>query len=313
MRVLMFGRGVIATVYGQAFANAGYDVVFAVRPSRIAEYGDEVQIDLVDGRRSALGRRSFSTFNTELRDVSDPGQGFDLIVVSVGHHRLREAVASVAPHVGDATVLIFGNVWDEPFSAVAPLPADQVRFGFPGAGGGFGSDGVLHGAVFRSVVLGATGTSADRRDRVVRTVFTQAGFVVKEQRDMRGWLWLHFAMDVGMFSQALRSGGLANMIGDRAALHEAFRTSRELLPVLRARGVDLRRHRGVTLPARLPRLAATASAVATALVPIARVSLAAHADPNAAEPTAVIADALATARQLDFPTPRLNRAVQADR
>jgi 2-dehydropantoate 2-reductase len=43
------------------------------------------------------------------------------------------------------------------------------------------------------------------------------------------------------------------------------------------------------------------------------VSLAAHTDPNAAEPTAVIADARATARQLDVPTPRLDRAVLADR
>lgn len=313
MRVLMFGRGVIATIYGQAFADAGHDVVFAVRPSRVVEYGDAVRIDLVDGRRSPLGRRRSSRFRTELRDSSDPGEGFDLVVVSVGHHRLREAVASVAPHVGDATVLVFGNVWDEPRTAVDPLPAEQVRFGFPGAGGGFDSDGVLHGAVFRSVVLGVTGASADRRDRVVRTVFEQAGFVVQEQRDMRGWLWLHFAMDVGMFSQALQSGGLADMIGDRTALREAFRTSRELLPVLRARGVDLRRHRAGTLPVRLPRLAATASAAATALVPIARVSLATHTDPNAAEPTAVIADARATARQLGVPMPRLDRAVQTAR
>jgi 2-dehydropantoate 2-reductase len=120
-------------------------------------------------------------------------------------------------------------------------------------------------------------------------------------------------MDVGMFSQARQSGGLANMIGDRTALGEAFRTSRELLPVLRARGVDLRRHRGVTLPVRLPRLAATATAAATAHVLIARVSLAAHTDPNAAEPTAVLADAIATARQLEIATPRLARATQVDR
>ncbi|WP_104062284.1 ketopantoate reductase family protein [Arthrobacter sp. 4R501] len=305
MRVLMFGRGAIATIYGHAFHAAGHDVEFYVRPGRADEYGDEVRMDLIDGRHRPFGRRVRESFRTPLRESVTPEDRFELIVLSVAHHRLAEAAAFLAPRVGDASVLVFGNVWEEPLDAVAPLPAEQVVFGFPQAGGGFGNDGVLHGALFRSVIIGTDSASPTPRELAVRTAFREAGLAVRDEKDMRGWLWLHFISDAGMFAQGLRSGSLANMIGDRRAFRDAFLGTRELLPVLEARGVDLRQHRSALLPYRLPRLVATMSAWATAQFPIARVSLAAHTDPDATEPRAVLEDTLREARRLHIPTPRL--------
>lgn len=307
VRILMFGRGVIATIYGQALEAAGHEVEFYVRPGRAAEYGDYVQMDMIDARRNPLGRRIRESFRTRLRDSLAPDDGFDLIVLSVGHHRLAEASAFLAPRIGAATVLVFGNIWEEPLSAVAPIPAGQVVFGFPFAGGGFTNDGVLHGGLLRSVIIGTAGTSPSRRELAVRGAFRQAGLAVRAENDMRGWLWVHFISDAGMFAQAVRSGSLADMIGDRRALKEAFLTSRELLPLLKARGVDLRRHRSALLPYRLPRLVAVMSAWATSTLPMLQVSLATHTDPHAAEPRAVLEDTLREVHRLGIPAPRLER------
>jgi 2-dehydropantoate 2-reductase len=306
MRILMFGRGVISTIYGRVLHAAGHEVEFYVRPGRAAENGDEVELDWIDGRRKPFGRRIRESFRTRLRESIDPGDGFDLIVLSVGHHRLAEAAAFLAPRLGTATVLVFGNLWEEPLTAVAPLPAGRLVFGFPRAGGGFMEDGVLWGAMLPSVVIGTTAASP-RREQEVLTAFRRAGLAVREEEDMRGWLWLHFVADAGMFDQGIRSGSLANMIGDRRAFHEAFLTTRELLPILEARGVDLRRHRGAMLPYRLPRLAAGASGWATALMPMAQRSLAAHTNPHATEAQAVLEDTLREARRLSIHTPRLER------
>lgn len=307
MRILMFGRGVIATIYGRVLQAAGHEVEFYVRPGRRAEYGDEVRLDWIDGRRKSVGRRVRETFQTSLRESLDPEDGFDLIVLSVGHHRLAEAAAFLAPRLGGARVLVFGNLWEEPLDAVAPIPAEQLVFGFPQAGGGFGEDGVLSGAMLPSVIIGISGPSPTRREQEVVAAFRQAGLAAREEQDMRGWLWLHFIADAGMFDQAVRSGSLAMMIGDRRAFREAFLTTRELLPLLEARGVDLGRHRNGMLPYRLPRLVSTASGWATAHVQIAQRSLAAHTDPHAAEPRAVLDDTLREARRLGIPTPRLDR------
>jgi 2-dehydropantoate 2-reductase len=307
MRVLMFGRGTIATIYGRVLQVAGHDVEFYVRPGRAAEYGDEVRMDLIDARRRPLGQRVRESFRTSLRESFAPQDRFDLIVLSVAHYRLGEAAAFLAPRLGEATVLVFGNIWEEPLAAVAPLPADQVVFGLPVAGGGFGNDGVLHGALFRSVIIGTAGASPSRRELDVRTAFRQAGLAVRDEKDMRGLLWMHFVSDAGMFAQAIRSGGMPNMIGDRRAIRDTFLTSRELVPLLKARGVDLSAHRGSTLPYRLPRLVAALSALATTLIPIAQVSLAAHTDPDAAEPRAVLEDTLREAHRLNIPAPRLEQ------
>jgi 2-dehydropantoate 2-reductase len=311
MRVLMFGRGVIATIYGQALQADGHDVEFYVRPGRAAQYGDEVRTDVIDARRKARDRRVRGVFSIRLRESIDPGDGFDLVVLSVAHHRLAAAAEFLAPRIGDATVLVFGNVWDEPLAAVAPLPAAQVVFGFPQAGGGFAEDGVLHGALFRSVIIGRGETSLTPRGLAVRTAFRQAGFAVREETDMRGWLFIHFVSDAGMFAQAVHSGTMAGMIGDRRAFRDALLTSRELLPVLTARGVDLRRHLRALLPYRLSTPVAAAMAWATARFPIARASLAAHTDPDAAEPRAILHDALLEAQRLSIPAPRLAAAVRS--
>jgi len=58
--------------------------------------------------------------------------------------------------------------------------------------------------------------------------------------------------DAGLHSQGLRLGSLAKLVGATGDLRKALLTSRELLPLLEARGVDPRRHRGGVLPFRAP-------------------------------------------------------------
>lgn len=310
MRILMIGRGVIATLYGVALQAAGNDVEFYVRPGRAVEYGSEVQTDIVDARSAALGRRIRRTYPIRLCESIGQDEGFDLIILSVAHHRLMAAAADLAPRIGNATVLVFGNVWEEPLAAVSPLPADQVVFGFPQAGGGFDGNGILHGALFRTVSLDAENGRPSSRKSALQAAFHQAGFTVREQSDMRGWLWLHFIFDAGMHAQGIRFGGLAGLIGNRQGFRDGLRIIRELLPMLTARGVDIGRHRSTVLPYQFPALSAAAMAWATARFPIAQASLAAHTDPNASESRAVLRDTIGAARRLGVPTPRLDASLR---
>jgi 2-dehydropantoate 2-reductase len=309
MKILMFGRGVIATVYGWALERAGHDVEFYVRPGRAAAYGPAVDLDLLDARRRVRGQRVVERWPVRYREELEPDHDFDLIVLSVSHHRLAEAAAFLAPRVGHATVLVFGNIWAEPLAAIGALPVDQVAWGFPMAGGGFGADGVLHGALMAQVVFGTLGQPPTDRERAVRQAFREAGLRIREQPDFRGWLWIHFVSDAGLYSQALRLGSLANLVGATGDLREALLAVREFLPLLEARGVDLRRHRGGGLLFRAPTwLTAPAFAWLTAHIPLARVSLAAHSDPDAEEPREVCRDTLTEARRLGVAVPRLAAA-----
>jgi 2-dehydropantoate 2-reductase len=311
VKILMFGRGTIASIYGWALEQAGHVVEFYVRPGRAAEYGDSVELDLLDARHAPLGRRIAMTAHFRYRETLTADDAYDLVVLSVSHERLADAVEFLAPRLGDATLLVLGNVWPRPPATIDAVPEGRVVWGFPLAGGGFGDDGTLHGGMMRGILFGAPDGPLSRREREARAAFARAGFAIREQGDMHGWLAIHFVADAGMHAQGLRLGSLSKLIGDRRGLREAILTSRELLPVLAASGVELRRHRGSTLLYRAPSwLTASLMSVLVTHVGIARASLAAHTDPNAREPRAVVDDALAEAHRLGIPTPRLESAAR---
>lgn len=311
MRILMFGRGVIATIYGWALEQAGHDVEFYVRPGRAASYGPTVDLDIVDARSGLRASPILSAWPVRYREELDPDHDFDLILLSVAHDRLPDAAQFLAPRLGRATVLVFGNIWAEPLDAVAPIPADRLAWGCPQGGGGFDDKGALTGMLLPSVIFGTLGGSLGRQEHDVRRVFRDAGFRISERPDFRGWLWLHFIADAGMHSQGLRFGSLSELVGSRPRLRDALRTTRELIPLLQARGIDLRRHRRGLLLYRTPTaLTSALLAWATAHVPALSRSLSAHSDPDAREPHAVVRDVLAEARRLRVPAPRLE-AVEA--
>jgi 2-dehydropantoate 2-reductase len=309
VKILMFGRGVIATVYGWVLQKAGHEVEFYVRPGRAATYGEAIDLDLFDMRRRVWGQRVVEKWPVRYREALEPDHDFDLIVLSVPHHRLAEAAAFLASRVGKATVLVFGNIWAEPLAAIGALPVDRVAWGFPQAGGGFGADGALRGALLPSVVFGTFGQPPTDRERAVRQVFRGAGLRLKERPDFRGWLWVHFASDAGLFSQGLRLGSLSKLAGSTSDFREGLLAGRELLPLLQARGLDLRRHRGGVLLFRAPTwLTAPALAWLTAHAASMRANFAAHSDPGAEEPREVCRDTLAEARRLGISVPRLEAA-----
>jgi 2-dehydropantoate 2-reductase len=112
-----------------------------------------------------------------------------------------------------------------------------------------------------------------------------------------------------LLSQGLRLGSLSKLAGATSDLREALLTSRELLPLLAARGVDLRRHRVGVLLFRAPAwLTAATLAWLTTHVALARLTFQAHSDPDAEEPREICRDTLAEARRLGISVPRLAAA-----
>lgn len=312
MKILMFGRGVVAAIYGRALADAGHDVEFYVRPGRANEYGDSMELDLLDMRRKGRERHVRETWSPRYREELAPEHDFDLIVLSLPHHRLPEAVDFLSTRIGNATVLMLSNIWDEPLDVVAPLPLEQVAWAFPQAGGGYDLDGRLRGALLGEILFGSFNRALTERELATRACFRQAGFRIREQADIRGWLLLHTITDAGLYSQALGHGAMVDLIDNTPALRQAMLVGRELLPVLEARGVDLRRHRSTTMSFRMPCwLSAAGLSLAIKRVPLVRRSFETHADPDAEEPRVVCRDVLAEARRLGVPTPRLSAAAPA--
>jgi 2-dehydropantoate 2-reductase len=248
----MFGRGAVTTLYGWALERAGHAVEFYVRPERLDEYGSTVSLEFYDARSQVRGVLVSERFAVRLRaDIPDQ-HDYDVIVVSVQSHQLETALAALAGRVGAATVLVLGNVWAEPEQVAAHLPHDQVVWGFPSIGGGFDSNGVLHGVLFKKIRFGVVRSDLTDRELEVRELFQGAGFSFQEQRDFREWLWVNLAMGAALLPPAMAAGSLGQIMTSTAQWRRVRENMQDAQRVLIARGVDLSAHRSHLFPARLP-------------------------------------------------------------
>jgi 2-dehydropantoate 2-reductase len=307
MKILMFGRGVISVLYGWALENAGHTVEFYVRPGRAVQYGSTVALDMLDARRSIFGKRVNESWAIRIREDLAANHDYDLILVSVQHYHFEEVAAFLGTRVGKATVLVFNNFWAEPQQAASPLPAEHLAWGFPMAGGGFGSDGVLRGALLGKVYFGTFLIDPSPRELAVRELFTKAGFSIAEQRDFRSWLFVHFALNCAMQTEALKAGSIPLAFASGNHRRGMILNMRELVPLLAARSVDLKAQSNNLAPIRLPTwLLGSIIGLAPKLLGSFRLLLDSHS--NMEELRSTCRDVLTGARRINVNLPRLEAA-----
>ncbi|SFT24742.1 ketopantoate reductase [Mucilaginibacter polytrichastri] len=300
----MFGRGVITTQYGWAFAKAGHQVEFYVRPGKAAIYGPELPLELLDARKKITGDLIKETAQLTLREDIPDNHDFDLIILSVQHYQFAEAVSFLGPKIGNATLLIFNNFWKDPLEITNALPFNQLAWGFPQSGGGFDQAGTLKGALFADVHFGTFGTEPTDREIAVRNLFSSAGFKPIEHKDFKGWLYIHFAVEAGLFAEVLKIGSVAEVIRSHKHVKNAIMNVRELLPVVAARGIILDNNKDdFSFYLRPAWLASFLLRMLTKISPPLRFFMLSHNNPK--EIRSYCQDVLAEARRLGLEVPRL--------
>jgi len=254
MRVLMFGRGVITTIYGWALSQAGHEIRFLIRPGKSRLLGGKVALDIIDARLPARRQGVQSDMDlTCVESLADLAE-YDLVLVSVRHNQMREAAEQLAaarrPRGG---ILFFNNCWDDPASVTSSLEGSPVLWGFPVAGGGFTDNHRLSGAIMPNVHLAQATPENAGLHAQTRLLFESAGLKVEEHADFRAWLWLHFAVNAGMVSQALvHQQSAEQLVSSVRDLAHAARLSKEAVRVVYARGVSPSSHRAETAITTMP-------------------------------------------------------------
>ena len=254
MKVLMFGRGVITTIYGWAFSQAGHEVTYLVRPGKSALLGGKVTLDLIDARQPTGKQNRTMEMNVTCVESLAGLTEYDLAIVSVPHDQMQAAAIQLAaaprPRLG---TLFFNNCWDDPASVTAPLGGSAVLWGFPVAGGGFTDERHLCGAIMPNVHLAEAEDGNAQLHALVKALFESAGLKVEVHNDFRAWLWLHFAVNAGMVSQALiQKESSEQLVSSSRELARAARLAREAVQVVYARGVSPAAHRSETAIVTMP-------------------------------------------------------------
>jgi 2-dehydropantoate 2-reductase len=237
MKILMFGAGVIGTIYGYILTQAGNDVTHYVRPGKIKSLKDGIRLHLLDGR-SKPPKQEDVLYQAKLVDRLSSDDGYELVIVSVRHYQLDSVLPVIKDRIGSADVLIFNGNWEGFDNLDKYLDRSQFLLGFPVAGGGYNGH-TLDGALLDEIRLGELDGKSTLRLERIKKVFEGSGLKVDIKSNMQHWLWVHFAINSGIIGAAFRAGGAAELLNSIAHLRKGILAGREALAVCRARGVDV--------------------------------------------------------------------------
>jgi 2-dehydropantoate 2-reductase len=231
VRILVFGAGVIGSVYAGKLRQAGHEVVLVARGRRLSDLRANglVLEEAQSGRRTVLPMPSVSEAGADER--------YDLVLVPVRAEQLSSTLPVLAAMSDGSDVLFFGNTAGRQAELTAAL-GNRALFGFPAAGG------VRDGAVIRYVLISQQKTMLGERDgsttprvRDLHGVFSAAGFATQVSADIDGWLVAHTAFVVPLAFALYRVGvDPARLAADPATLRLMVRATRQAFTALRAAG-----------------------------------------------------------------------------
>ena len=186
MKILLYGAGVIGSVYAARLKDSGQDVSILARGDRLAaikEHGIVLE-DVQSGRRT----------ETSLNVVErlSPDDSYDLVVVCVG----KDQLASVLPALGEnhrvPNILFMLNSAEGLEKLFWPVGKERVLGGFPGAGGELNQGTVKYLMIGQQpTVLGEPTGIKTPRLQEIENAFKKAGFPVSITNNIDAWLKTH--------------------------------------------------------------------------------------------------------------------------
>ncbi|MFF3503308.1 ketopantoate reductase family protein [Streptomyces sp. NPDC003247] len=227
MKLLVYGAGVLGSLFAARLHEAGHDVALLARGKRLAALRRH-GVQLAEADSPAIRR-------VPVPVVEHPAGGYDLIAVFVRTHQVDAVLESLAGLEGDVLFLHNWAAGPEPLGAV--IGHERVLLGFGMAGGTMDGDVVRYRAtnfMTRRVAMPIgepDGRTTPRLARIVRT-FRATGINAKTEPKMDAWLKTHAAFEVPLGQAVHTAGGPVALADDPDAVRGMLRLMRQNLAAM---------------------------------------------------------------------------------
>ena len=186
MRILIYGAGVIGSLYAALFAEAGLDVAVYARGERVKtlrEYG------LLYRKKGEV-----KTAHIGVLTALEPDDIYDFILLTVRENQLLQALEELKSN-RSPTIVTMVNSLDTYDQWEAVCGKGRILPAFPGAGGGFDGD-VLDAALTPRLIQPTTIGRGDGREKTLAEIMRKARIPCQIVPDMHVWQVCHLAMVV---------------------------------------------------------------------------------------------------------------------
>lgn len=190
MKILIYGAGVIGSLYGVYLSKAKCDVSLLARGKRLTELCNK---GLLYYENKSVQRANVSIMNKISAD-----DYFDYIIVTVRANQLHEVLKDLRNNISPTIVTMVNSledysIWENLCGKGRILPA------FPGAGGSI-ENGILNAGmtprIVQSTTLSEIDGKASKRLCIFKNLLQKAGIHCQIITDMHMWQVCHLAMVV---------------------------------------------------------------------------------------------------------------------
>lgn len=190
MRILIYGAGVIGSLYAALFAQAGFDTSIYARGKRL----ETLQTRGLLYAENRQVRKADVSVLSKLEDSDH----YDFIFLTVRENQLIQALGELKTNRSPCIVTMVNSIddygnWESICGKGRILPA------FPGAGGGIQAD-VLDASLTPRLIQPTTFAEISgektERTKALSALFRKAGIPYQQVTDMHLWQLCHLAMVV---------------------------------------------------------------------------------------------------------------------
>lgn len=240
--LVIFGAGVLGSLYAALLKEAGHSVTLVARGRR---YEDLMEHGIVLERFDTGERATISGVRVVDRMPDD--ESFDACIVLVQRTQIEEALPALAANSRIPAFVFMHNMLDGPRALIDALGEDRVLLGHANAGGERDGHVVKYMLAERMMIGELDGSRTGRVERIAHA-FESAGVPVDISGDPDAWKRCHVGL-VSPFANAMYMVGGCNyrLAHDTDALKLCVKGIREGLKVVRSHGftVEPRRLRAI--------------------------------------------------------------------
>jgi 2-dehydropantoate 2-reductase len=214
MKILIFGAGVIGTLYAALFRTGGHHVTVLARGDRLASIRSQGLI-IEDVNTKIKVQVIVDTVERLERD-----DAYDFALIAIR----RDQLASVMPELIDnrqiPTLLFMLNNPAGTTELTKVLGQRRVMLGFPGAGGARDGEVISYAMIAQQpTMLGEVSGQKTPQLKTILEAFKQSGIKCRTSNDMDAWLKCHAFFVTAICGAIYRAGSnCLQLSNDRANL-----------------------------------------------------------------------------------------------
>lgn len=238
-RILIFGSGVIGSVYGGLLAKAGYDVSLLARGKRLKDLQEKGLLL----RRAMCLQAETETVGVRVVPELRPDDAYDYVFVTLRAEQVEEALPVLVGNASGCFVFMVNHAegYDRWESTVGK---GRVIAAFPGAGGRLDEEGKvfysLTSRLIQPTTLGEPDGSLTPRIRELRRMLRKAGFPTVMSRNMDAWQKTHLALVCPLACAIYCDGGNSHTLANnRQVLTQLSKALRETFAFIHRSGIGI--------------------------------------------------------------------------